>query len=151
MLVLPVHAISFFSHHPDKFLPAGGGFLTVQDCQGNVLDIAFYFPLLRLLQKLVRLFLPCHCFLTLRSLKGLALFWNVQSLFPTLCVAPLLQLLQVGAAPLQLVSILIIYRIDNKVCMDMVFILMGSYKNFKSIPCWGIFSKLQSVLMSLLR
>ncbi len=142
MAVLPVHSVPSFIHQPDKGFPAGRYFLTVQDCQGNVLHIAFDLSLLCLFQKLVGVFTPCHCFLSFRSFKGLSLFRDVQPLLLALCVAPLLQLPKVGTAPLELVPVLKIDGIDDKVRMDMVFVLMGSHKHLKPFPCRRILCKL---------
>lgn len=89
MVILPVHPVAPACHLLDELLPAGGCFLAVQDSQGNLLHVALDLALLRLLQELVGIFLPCHSFFPLYPLKGLAFFRNVQTLFPALRIAPL--------------------------------------------------------------
>lgn len=142
VVVLPLHTIPTFIHQPDEILPAGSCLFTVQHRKGYILHIAFNFPLFRLFQKLVRFFLPCNGFFPFFSLKGLSLFRHVQALFPALLIATLFQIFQVVLAPLELVAVLIVHRIDYEMRVYMVFVLMSSHKHFKPFPCRRILGKL---------
>lgn len=151
MVILPVHPIAPDCHLLDELLPADGCFPAVQDSQGNFLHIALDLALLRLLQKLVGIFLPCHSFFPFCPLKGLAFFGNMQALFPTLCVAPVFQFSQVGTAPLELVAIFIVHRIDDKMRVYVFPVFMCGDQHLKPLPCRGLFRKPHSVPVGLLR
>ena len=151
MVVLPVNPVSPFFHLRCELLPAVGSFLAVQDGQGDLLDIAFHFSLLCLLQELIGVFLPCHGLFPVFPFKGLPLFRNVQALFPALCVTPLFQLPQVGTAPLELVPVFIVHRIDDKVRVYVFPVLMRGDQNLEPFPCRGMLRQLHSVPVGLLR
>lgn len=151
MVILPVNPVSPFFHLLYELLPAVGSFLAVQDGQGDLLDIAFHLPLLCLLQELIGVFLPCHGLFPVFPFKGLSLFRDVQALFPALCVAPLFQFPQVGTAPLKLVPVFIVHRIDDKVRVYVFPVLMRGDQNLEPFPCRGMLRQLHSVPVGLLR
>ena len=142
MAVLPVHTIAPCFHLVYEVLSACGCFSAVHDRKGCILHITFHFSILGLLQEVVCLFIPRNSFFSFFSGECLSLFRNMKPLLPALLIAPVLQLLQVGAAPLQLVPVLKIDGIDDKVRMDMFFVLMGSHKHLKPFPCRRILCKL---------
>lgn len=150
MAVLPVHTIAPCFHLVYEVLSACSCFSAVHDRKGCILHIALYFPLLCLLQDVICVLVPCNCFLSLFSGERLALFRYVKPLLPALLIAPVFQVLQFRFAPLQLVTVLIIHTVYDKVGMDVSSVYMGGNEYLMPFPCFRTLGKLHSVLMGLL-
>ena len=151
MAVFPVHTIAPCFHLVYEVLSACGCFSAVHDRKGCILHITFHFSILGLLQEVVCLFIPRNSFFSFFSGECLSLFRNMKPLLPALLIAPVFQVLQIRFAPLQLVTVLIIYGIDNKVRVYMPLVYMRGYQNFMPFPCLCMLCQLDSVLVSLLR
>lgn len=151
MAVFPVHTIAPCFHLVYEVLSACGCFSAVHDRKGCILHITFHFSILGLLQEVVCLFIPRNSFFSFFSGECLSLFRNMKPLLPALLIAPVFQVLQIRFAPLQLVTVLIIYGIDNKVRVYMPLVYMRGYQNLMPFPCLCMLCQLDSVLVSLLR
>lgn len=151
MIFLPVHPVAPFFHLAYELFPAGCSLLAGQDGQGDLLYIAFHFSILGLLQEVVSFFIPRNSFFPFLSGKCLSFLRNMKPLLSALQVAPFLQVLQIGATPLELVTILIVYGIDDEVRMYMPFVYMRGYQNFMPCPCLCMFCQLNGVLVRPLR
>ena len=150
MAVLPVHTIAPCFHLVYEVLSACGYFSAIHDRKGCILHITFHFSLFGLLQEVVCLFIPRNSFFSFFSGECLSLFRNMKPLLPALLIAPVFQVLQIRFAPLQLVTVLIIHTVYDKVGMDVSSVYMGGNKHFMPFPCFCVLGKLHSVLMGLL-
>lgn len=74
----------------------------------------------------------------------------MKPLLPALLIAPVFQVLQIRFAPLQLVTILIIHTVYDKVGVYMSSVYVSGNKNFMPFPCFCVLCKLHSVPMGLL-
>ena len=150
MAVLPVHTVPSFIHLLYKVLSASGCLSAVHNRQCYILNIALYLAFLGLLQEVVCLFIPCNCFFSFFSGECLTLFRNMKPLLPTLLIAPVFQVLQIRFAPLQLVSVLKVHTVYDKVSVYVSSVYMGGNKYLMPFPCIRTLGKLDCVLMGLL-
>ena len=151
MAVFPVHTIAPCFHLVYEVLSACGCFSAVHDRKGCILHITFHFSILGLLQEVVCLFIPRNSFFSFFSGECLSLFRNMKPLLPALLIAPVFQVLQIRFAPLQLVTVLIIHTVYDKVCVYVSSVYMGGNKYLMPFPCFRTLGKLDCVLMGLLR
>ena len=103
-----------------------------------------------MLQEVVCLFIPRNSFFSFFSGECLSLFRNMKPLLPALLIAPVFQVLQIRFAPLQLVTVLIIHTVYNKVGVYVSSVYMGGNKYLMPFPCFRTLGKLDCVLMGLL-
>lgn len=150
MAVLPVHTIAPCFHLVYEVLSACGCLSAVHNRQCYILHIALYLAFLGLLQKVVCLFIPRNSFFSFFSGECLSLFRNMKPLLPALLIAPVFQVLQIRFAPLQLVTVLIIHTVYDKVCVYVSSVYMGGNKYLMPFPCFRTLGKLDCVLMGLL-
>ena len=150
MAVFPVHTIAPCFHLVYEVLSACGCFSAVHDRKGCILHITFHFSILGLLQEVVCLFIPRNSFFSFFSGECLSLFRNMKPLLPALLIAPVFQVLQICFAPLQLVTVLIIHTVYDKVGVYVSSVYVRGNKNFMPFPCFCILGKLHSVPMGLL-
>lgn len=148
--VLPVHSVPSFVHLLYEVLSASGCLSAVHDRKGCILHITFHFSILGLLQEVVCLFIPRNSFFSFFSGECLSLFRNMKPLLPALLIAPVFQVLQIRFAPLQLVTVLIIHTVYDKVCVYVSSVYMGGNKYLMPFPCFRTLGKLDCVLMGLL-
>lgn len=148
--VLPVHSVPSLIHLLYEVLSASGCFSAVHDRKGCILHITFHFSILGLLQEVVCLFIPRNSFFSFFSGECLSLFRNMKPLLPALLIAPVFQVLQIRFAPLQLVTVLIIHTVYDKVCVYVSSVYMGGNKYLMPFPCFRTLGKLDCVLMGLL-
>lgn len=148
--VLPVHSVPSFVHLLYEVLSASGCFSAIHDRKGCILHITFHFSLFGLLQEVVCFFVPRNSFFPFLSGKGLSFLRNMKPLLPALLIAPVFQVLQIRFAPLQLVTVLIIHTVYDKVGMDVSSVYMGGNEYLMPFPCFRTLGKLHSVLMGLL-
>ena len=151
MAVLPVHTIAPCFHLVYEVLSACGCFSAVHDRKGCILHITFHFSLFGLLQEVVCFFVPRNSFFPFLSGERLSFLRNMKPLLPALLIAPVFQVLQIRFAPLQLVTVLIIHTVYNKVGVYVSSVYMGGNKYLMPFPCLCILCQLDSVLVSLLR
>ena len=151
MAVFPVHTIAPCFHLVYEVLSACGCFSAVHDRKGCILHITFHFSILGLLQEVVCLFIPRNSFFSFFSGECLSLFRNMKPLLPALLIAPVFQVLQIRFAPLQLVTVLIIHTVYDKVGVYVSSVYMGGNKYLMPFPCFRTIGKLDCVLVSLLR
>ena len=151
MAVFPVHTIAPCFHLVYEVLSACGCFSAVHDRKGCILHITFHFSILGLLQEVVCLFIPRNSFFSFFSGECLSLFRNMKPLLPALLIAPVFQVLQIRFAPLQLVTVLIIHTVYDKVGVYVSSVYMGGNKYLMPFPCFRTLGKLDCVLVSLLR
>lgn len=150
MAVFPVHTIAPCFHLVYEVLSACGCFSAVHNRQCYILNIALYLAFLGLLQEVVCLFIPRNSFFSFFSGECLSLFRNMKPLLPALLIAPVFQVLQIRFAPLQLVTVLIIHTVYDKVGMDVSSVYMGGNEYLMPFPCFRTLGKLDCVLMGLL-
>ena len=150
MAVLPVHTIAPCFHLVYEVLSACGYFSAIHDRKGCILHITFHFSLFGLLQEVVCFFVPRNRFFPFLSGKGLSFLRNMKPLLPALLIAPVFQVLQIRFAPLQLVTILIIHAVYDKMAVNVSSVYMSGNKHFMPFPCFCVLGKLHSVLMGLL-
>ena len=150
MAVLPVHTIAPCFHLVYEVLSACGYFSAIHDRKGCILHITFHFSLFGLLQEVVCFFVPRNSFFPFLSGKGLSFLRNMKPLLPALLIAPVFQVLQIRFAPLQLVTVLIIHTVYDKVGVYVSSVYMGGNKHFMPFPCFCVLGKLHSILMGLL-
>lgn len=150
MAVLPVHTIAPCFHLVYEVLSACGYFSAIHDRKGCILHITFHFSLFGLLQEVVCFFVPRNRFFPFLSGKGLSFLRNMKPLLPALLIAPVFQVLQIRFAPLQLVTVLIIHTVYNKVGVYVSSVYMGGNKYLMPFPCFRTLGKLDCVLMGLL-
>lgn len=150
MTVLPVHTIAPCFHLVYEVLSACGCFSAIHDRKGCILHITFHFSLFGLLQEVVCLFIPRNSFFSFFSGECLSLFRNMKPLLPALLIAPVFQVLQIRFAPLQLVTVLIIHTVYDKVGVYVSSVYVSGNKNFMPFPCFCVLGKLHSVPMGLL-
>ena len=150
MAVLPVHTIAPCFHLVYEVLSACGYFSAVHDRKGCILHITFHFSLFGLLQEVVCFFVPRNRFFPFLSGKGLSFLRNMKPLLPALLIAPVFQVLQIRFAPLQLVTVLIIHTVYDKVGVYVSSVYMGGNKYLMPFPCFRTLGKLDCVLMGLL-
>lgn len=148
--VFPVHTIAPCFHLVYEVLSASGCLSAVHNRQCYILHITFHFSILGLLQEVVCLFIPRNSFFSFFSGECLALFRNMKPLLPALFIAPVFQVLQIRFAPLQLVTVLIIHTVYDKVCVYVSSVYMGGNKYLMPFPCFRTLGKLDCVLMGLL-
>ena len=150
MAVLPVHTIAPCFHLVYEVLSACGYFSAIHDRKGCILHITFHFSLFGLLQEVVCFFIPRNSFFSFFSGECLSLFRNMKPLLPALLIAPVFQVLQIRFAPLQLVSVLKVHTVYDKVSVNVSSVYMGGNKHFMPFPCFCVLGKLHSILMGLL-
>ena len=150
MAVLPVHTIAPCFHLVYEVLSACGCLSAVHNRQCYILHIALYLAFLGLLQEVVCLFIPRNSFFSFFSGECLAFLRNMKPLLPALFIAPVFQVLQIRFAPLQLVTVLIIHTVYDKVGVYVSSVYMGGNKHFMPFPCFCVLGKLHSILMGLL-
>lgn len=150
MAVLPVHTIAPCFHLVYEVLSACGYFSAIHDRKGCILHITFHFSLFGLLQEVVCFFVPRNRFFPFLSGKGLSFLRNMKPLLPALLIAPVFQVLQICFAPLQLVTVLIIHTVYDKVGVYVSSVYMGGNKYLMPFPCFRTLGKLDCVLMGLL-
>ena len=150
MAVLPVHTIAPCFHLVYEVLSACGYFSAIHDRKGCILHITFHFSLFGLLQEVVCFFVPRNRFFPFLSGKGLSFLRNMKPLLPALLIAPVFQVLQIRFAPLQLVSVLKVHTVYDKVSVYVSSVYMGGNKYLMPFPCFRTLGKLDCVLMSLL-
>lgn len=150
MAVLPVHTIAPCFHLVYEVLSACGCFSAIHDRKGCILHITFHFSLFGLLQEVVCFFVPRNRFFPFLSGKGLSFLRNMKPLLPALLIAPVFQVLQIRFAPLQLVSVLKVHTVYDKVSVNVSSVYMSGNKHFMPFPCFCVLGKLHSVLMGLL-
>ena len=150
MAVLPVHTIAPCFHLVYEVLSACGCFSAVHDRKGCILHIAFHFSLFGLLQEVVCFFVPRNSFFPFLSGERLSFLRNMKPLLPALLIAPVFQVLQIRFAPLQLVSVLKVHTVYDKVSVNVSSVYMGGNKHFMPFPCFCVLGKLHSILMGLL-
>ena len=150
MAVLPVYTIAPCFHLVYEVLSAYGCFSAVHDRKGCILHITFHFSLFGLLQEVVCFFVPRNSFFPFLSGERLSFLRNMKPLLPALLIAPVFQVLQIRFAPLQLVTVLIIHTVYNKVGVYVSSVYMGGNKYLMPFPCFRTLGKLDCVLMGLL-
>ena len=150
MAVLPVHTIAPCFHLVYEVLSACGYFSAIHDRKGCILHITFHFSLFGLLQEVVCFFVPRNRFFPFLSGKGLSFLRHMQALFPALLVAPVFQVLQIRFAPLQLVSVLKVHTVYDKVSVYVSSVYMGGNEYLMPFPCFRTLGKLHRILMGLL-
>ena len=150
MAVLPVHTIAPCFHLVYEVLSACGYFSAIHDRKGCILHITFHFSLFGLLQEVVCFFVPRNSFFPFLSGERLSFLRNMKPLLPALLIAPVFQVLQIRFAPLQLVTVLIIHTVYNKVGVYVSSVYMGGNKYLMPFPCFRTLGKLDCVLMCLL-
>ena len=150
MAVLPVHTIAPCFHLVYEVLSACGYFSAIHDRKGCILHITFHFSLFGLLQEVVCFFVPRNRFFPFLSGKGLSFLRNMKPLLPALLIAPVFQVLQICFAPLQLVSVLKVHTVYDKVSVYVSSVYMGGNKYLMPFPCFRTLGKLDCVLMGLL-
>ena len=150
MAVLPVHTIAPCFHLVYEVLSACGYFSAIHDRKGCILHITFHFSLFGLLQEVVCFFVPRNRFFPFLSGKGLSFLRNMKPLLPALLIAPVFQVLQIRFAPLQLVSVLKVHTVYDKVGVYVSSVYMGGNKYLMPFPCFRTLGKLDCVLMCLL-
>ena len=150
MAVLPVHTISPCFHLVYEVLSACGYFSAIHDRKGCILHITFHFSLFGLLQEVVCFFVPRNRFFPFLSGKGLSFLRNMKPLLPALLIAPVFQVLQIRFAPLQLVSVLKVHTVYDKVSVYVSSVYMGGNEYLMPFPCFRTLGKLDCVLMCLL-
>lgn len=148
--VLPVHSVPSFVHLLYEVLSACGCFSAIHDRKGCILHITFHFSLFGLLQEVVCFFVPRNSFFPFLSGKGLSFLRNMKPLLPALLIAPVFQVLQIRFAPLQLVSVLKVHTVYDKVSVYVSSVYMGGNKHLMPFPCFCVLGKLHSILMGLL-
>lgn len=150
MAVLPVHTIAPCFHLVYEVLSACGYFSAIHDRKGCILHITFHFSLFGLLQEVVCFFVPRNSFFPFLSGKGLSFLRNMKPLLPALLIAPVFQVLQICFAPLQLVSVLKVHTVYDKVGVYVSSVYMGGNEYLMPFPCFRTLGKLDCVLMCLL-
>lgn len=150
MAVLPVHTIAPCFHLVYEVLSACGYFSAIHDRKGCILHITFHFSLFGLLQEVVCFFVPRNRFFPFLSEKGLSFLRNMKPLLPALLIAPVFQVLQIRFAPLQLVSVLKVHTVYDKVSVYVSSVYMGGNEYLMPFPCFRTLGKLDCVLMCLL-
>ena len=150
MAVLPVHTIAPCFHLVYEVLSACGYFSAIHDRKGCILHITFHFSLFGLLQEVVCFFVPRNRFFSFFSGECLSLFRNMKPLLPALLIAPVFQVLQIRFAPLQLVSVLKVHTVYDKVSVYVSSVYMGGNEYLMPFPCFRTLGKLDCVLMCLL-
>lgn len=150
MAVLPVHTIAPCFHLVYEVLSACGCFSATHDRKGCILHITFHFSLFGLLQEVVCFFVPRNRFFPFLSGKGLSFLRNMKPLLPALLIAPVFQVLQIRFAPLQLVSVLKVHTVYDKVSVYVSSVYMGGNEYLMPFPCFRTLGKLDCVLMCLL-
>lgn len=150
MAVLPVHTIAPCFHLVYEVLSACGYFSAIHDRKGCILHITFQFSLFGLLQEVVCFFVPRNRFFPFLSGKGLSFLRNMKPLLPALLIAPVFQVLQIRFAPLQLVSVLKVHTVYDKVSVYVSSVYMGGNEYLMPFPCFRTLGKLDCVLMCLL-
>lgn len=150
MAVLPVHTIAPCFHLVYEVLSACGCFSAVHNRQCYILHIALYLAFLGLLQEVVCFFVPRNSFFPFLSGERLSFLRNMKPLLPALLIAPVFQVLQIRFAPLQLVTVLIIHTVYDKVGVYVSSVYMGGNKYLMPFPCFRTIGKLDCVLMGLL-
>ena len=148
--VLPVHSVPSFVHLLYEVLSASGCLSAVHNRQCYILYIALYLAFLGLLQEVVCFFVPRNSFFPFLSGKGLSFLRNMKPLLPALLIAPVFQVLQIRFAPLQLVSVLKVHTVYDKVGMDVSSVYMGGNEYLMPFPCFRTLGKLHRILMGLL-
>ena len=150
MAVFPVHTIAPCFHLVYEVLSACGCLSAVHNRQCYILNIALYLAFLGLLQEVVCLFIPRNSFFSFFSGECLSLFRNMKPLLPALLIAPVFQVLQIRFAPLQLVSVLKVHTVYDKVSVYVSSVYMGGNEYLMPFPCFRTLGKLDCVLMCLL-
>lgn len=150
MAVLPVHTIAPCFHLVYEVLSACGYFSAIHDRKGCILHITFHFSLFGLLQEVVGFFVPRNSFFPFLSGKGLSFLRNMKPLLPALLIAPVFQVLQIRFTPLQLVSVLKVHTVYDKVSVYVSSVYMGGNEYLMPFPCFRTLGKLDCVLMCLL-
>lgn len=150
MAVLPVHTIAPCFHLVYEVLSACGYFSAIHDRKGCILHITFHFSLFGLLQEVVCFFVPRNRFFPFLSGKGLSFLRNMKPLLPALLIAPVFQVLHIRFAPLQLVSVLKVHTVYDKVSVYVSSVYMGGNEYLMPFPCFRTLGKLDCVLMCLL-
>ena len=150
MAVLPVHTIAPCFHLVYEVLSACGYFSAIHDRKGCILHITFPFSLFGLLHEVVGFFVPLTRFFPFLSGKGLSFLRNMKPLLPALLIAPVFQVLQIRFAPLQLVSVLKVHTVYDKVSVYVSSVYMGGNEYLMPFPCFRTLGKLDCVLMCLL-
>ena len=150
MAVLPVHTIAPCFHLLYEVLSASGCLSAVHNRQCYILHIALYLAFLGLLQEVVCFFVPRNRFFPFLSGKGLSFLRNMKPLLPALLIAPVFQVLQICFAPLQLVSVLKVHTVYDKVSVYVSSVYMGGNEYLMPFPCFRTLGKLDCVLMCLL-
>ena len=150
MAVLPVHTIAPCFHLVYEVLSACGYFSAIHDRKGCILHITFHFSLFGLLQEVVCFFIPRNSFFSFFSGECLSLLRNMKPLLPALLIAPVFQVLQIRFAPLQLVSVLKVHTVYDKVSVYVSSVYMGGNEYLMPFPCFRTLGKLDCVLMCLL-
>lgn len=150
MAVLPVHTIAPCFHLVYEVLSACGYFSAIHDRKGCILHITFHFSLFGLLQEVVCFFVPRNRFFPFLSGERLSFLRNMKPLLPALLIAPVFQVLQICFAPLQLVSVLKVHTVYDKVSVYVSSVYMGGNKYLMPFPCFRTLGKLDCVLMGLL-
>lgn len=150
MAVLPVHTIAPCFHLVYEVLSACGYFSAIHDRKGCILHITFHFSLFGLLQEVVCFFVPRNSFFPFLSGERLSFLRNMKPLLPALLIAPVFQVLQIRFAPLQLVSVLKVHTVYDKVSVYVSSVYMGGNEYLMPFPCFRTLGKLDCVLMCLL-
>lgn len=150
MAVLPVYTIAPCFHLVYEVLSAYGCFSAIHDRKGCILHITFHFSLFGLLQEVVCFFVPRNSFFPFLSGKCLSFLRNMKPLLPALLIAPVFQVLQIRFAPLQLVSVLKVHTVYDKVSVYVSSVYMGGNEYLMPFPCFRTLGKLDCVLMGLL-
>ncbi len=149
MAVLPVHTIAPCFHLVYEVLSACGYFSAIHDRKGCILHITFHFSLSACFKRLyVSLF---HATVSsLSSPERSFLSPEHEPLLPALLIAPVFQVLQIRFAPLQLVSVLKVHTVYDKVSVYVSSVYMGGNEYLMPFPCFRTLGKLDCVLMCLL-
>ena len=148
--VLPVHSVPSFIHLLYEVLSASGCLSAVHNRQCYILNIALYLAFLGLLQEVVCLFIPRNSFFSFFSGECFAFLRNMKPLLPALLVAPIFEFCKVFFAPLELVSVLIVHTINNKMAVYMPSVYMRGNEYLMPFPCFCTLGKLHRIFMGLL-
>ena len=144
-LISPVHPDALGLHQLHELLAAPGLLPAVHDGQGDVLDIALGLSGLGLFQQIMGLLRVAGSVLPLGSLEGLALDGDGEALFPAQIVTPGFEVTQICLAPLELMAIFCVDRIDDDVGVFLRLVGMDGNHDLVALPCRGVLSQLDSV------
>lgn len=149
--VRPVGVDALLTQPIYEVLPAGRFHLRHDDAAGNSLGIALDLSGCGLLLDRVGVLAPCGAFGAVLTVIGLTLGRDGKPLLPAQFVAAVFQLPEIGAAPLELVSVLHVDRIDQHMNMEMVGVLMHRHNHLMPLERFAFSEQFDGILQRPLR